>query len=360
MNWEEFRLSKRLNFSGAETAELYRLLADIDSVKKGWGIVGKFQPATVDRFIQSVIVTSTGASNRIEGNRLSDEEVEELYHNLRIQKLKTRDEQEVAGYLEMLQLIFGNLAELELNESLILDFHSKMLRHCEKDERHRGRYKFGSNRVEAKDAAGNVIGVIFDPTPPHLVEKEIRELLDWYLWARENEFRHPLLLLGNFLFEYLAIHPFQDGNGRTSRLLTNFLLLKEGYEFAKVISHEKLIEGNKADYYRALNVTQRSWKTENEDIAPWIRFFLTTLSIQANKALELLEAEDEEELLSLNQRRVLDVAVRSGSDGFNRGQIIKELSLAPSTAEKAIRKLVAMGKVEKFGQGRGTRYRVVQ
>lgn len=359
MNWEDFRLSRRLDFSAADTAQLYRLLADIDSVKKGWGIVGKFQPATVERFIQSVIVTSTGASNRIEGNKLSDDEVEELYRNLRIQKLKTRDEQEVAGYLEMLQLVFGNLEELELSESLILDFHSKMLRHCEKDERHRGRYKFGSNRVEAKDAEGNVIGVIFDPTPPHLVEKEVRELLDWYEWAGTTEFRHPLLLLGNFLFEYLAIHPFQDGNGRTSRLLTNFLLLKNGYEFAKVISHEKLIEGNKADYYRALNVTQRSWKTEQEDVTPWLLFFLKTLSMQADKALHLVEEESEEELLSLNQRKVLEIALRSGEEGFSRGQVIKELSLAPSTAEKAIRKLVAMKKIEKFGQGRGTRYRVI-
>lgn len=181
--------------------------------------------------------------------------------------------------------------------------------------------------------------------------------MSWYEWAKAHEFRHPLLLLGNFLFEYLAIHPFQDGNGRTSRLLTNFLLLKDGYEFAQVISYEKLIEGNKADYYRALNQMQRSWKTEQEDVTPWLMFFLKTLSVQAGKALALLEEEDEEELLSLNQRKILDLALVSGTEGFSRGEVIKELGLPASTAEKAIRKLVTMGKVEKFGQGRGTRYR---
>ena len=359
MDWANFRLSKRLNFSGDQTAELYRLLADIDSVKKGWGLVGKFHPTTVDRLVQGVIVTSTGASNRIEGNQLTDEEVEKLYRNLRIQKLSTRDEQEVAGYIEMLQLIFGKPDDFELSESLILDFHARMLRHCQKDERHRGHYKFGSNRVEAKDAEGNVMGVIFDPTLPHLVEKEIQELLGWYDWAKKEEFRHPLLLLGNFLFEYLAIHPFQDGNGRTSRLFTNLLLLKEGYEFTQVISHEKLIEGNKADYYLALNQSQRSWKTEEEDVSPWLAFFLKTLSVQAGKALALLEEEDEEELLSLNQRKIFEIALEIGPDGFSRGQIIQDLGLAPSTAEKAIRKLLTLRKIERFGQGRGTRYRLV-
>ena len=174
MHWETFRLSQRLSFDAQLTAEIYELLAQIDSVKKGWGIVGKFQPAILQRYQEGVLVTSTGASNRIEGNHLSDEEVRKLYEKLRIQKFKTRDEQEVAGYLEILQHVFDHYETMNLNESLIQDFHSKMLRHSQKDSRHRGGYKFGSNRVEAKDGEGNIMGVIFDPTPPHLVEKEIR------------------------------------------------------------------------------------------------------------------------------------------------------------------------------------------
>lgn len=161
---------------------------------------------------------------------------------------------------------------MSVGESLILQLHRDMLRHSEKDERHAGNYKFGPNRVEAKDAKGQVVGIIFDPTPPHLVPKEMQELVEWYGWASEEKFRHPLILAANFLFEYLAIHPFQDGNGRTSRLLANLILLREGYEFTEVVSHEKCIEGRKADYYLALNRTQRSWKTTREDLSEWLVF----------------------------------------------------------------------------------------
>lgn len=359
MNWDEFKLSKRLSFTADVTETVYGLLAQIDSVKKSWSVVQKFQPATLTRLTHSVIVTSTGASNRIEGNRLSDEEVEKLYRNLRIQKFKTRDEQEVAGYLELLELIFENHDVMPLNESLILDLHGKMLRHSKKDDRHRGGYKFGSNRVEAKDTSGNIVGVVFDPTPPHLVEKEMQELLGWYRWAGEEQYRHPLILLGNFLFEYLAIHPFQDGNGRTSRLLTNMLLLQEGYDFVKTVSHEQLVEANKADYYLALNKSQRSWKTEEENVSDWLLFFLKTLSMQADKAFKLITEEEESDLLSENQERILNWALSQSETRFSRKDVIEHLSLAPSTAEKAIKKLILMNKIVRQGEGRATHYRVI-
>ena len=247
---------------------------------------------------------------------------------------------------------------MDLSESLILDFHNKMLRHSGKDQRHRGGYKFGSNRVEAKDADGNVVGVIFDPTPPHLVEKEMSDLLSWYAWARESEFRHPMLLLGNFLFEYLAIHPFQDGNGRTSRLLTNLLLLKEDYQFAQFVSHEQLVESHKADYYLALNQSQRSWKTDEENISSWLTFFLAVLAEQAQKAFDLLNDEDEEDLLSDNQQRIFDWANSRNNENFTRKQAAEALDIPPSSVEKAIKKLLDMKKIKRLGQGRGTRYKV--
>ena len=357
MNWPDFRLSKRLDFDAATTEAVYGLLAQIDSVKRSWAVVQRFQPATFTRLTRSVIVTSTGASNRIEGNQLSDEEVERLYRNLRIQKFDTRDEQEVAGYLELLELVFESYDSMPLSESLVLDLHDRMLRHSEKDARHRGGYKFGSNRVEAKDTQGNVVGVVFDPTPPHLVGKEMQELLGWYGWAGDSAYRHPLILLGNFLFEYLAIHPFQDGNGRTSRLLTNLLLLREGYDFAQVVSHEQLVEANKADYYLALNKSQRSWKTGGEDVSDWLLFFLKTIAMQAENAFALITEEEEGDLFSENQERILNWAAARAEDSFSRRDVIEQLELAPSTAEKAIKKLLLMNKLKRFGQGRATRYR---
>lgn len=355
-NWKRSRLSRRLALDAKVAEKVYALIAGIDGVKTGWELASRLQPGTVDRLFRSVIVTSTGASNRIEGNKLSDSEVEALYGRLRIKKFRTRDQQEVAGYLEVLESIFQNYREMKPGESLVLQLHRDMLRHCAKDVRHAGTYKFGPNRVEAKNAAGKVVGIVFDPTPPHLVQKEMHELMDWHARAMEENFRHPLILAANLLFEYLAIHPFQDGNGRTSRLLANLLLLRAGYKFAAVASHEKLIEARKADYCLALNRTQRTWKTEREDISPWLLFFLETVRQQSLEALEILSGGQVENLLSQKQLALWRWA--NGAGEFSRKTAVEALAMPPRTVESIIKKLLDLKKLERMGEGRATRYRV--
>lgn len=359
MDWKEDRLSKRLTFASEQSEEIFAMLAEIDAIKTVFRITGQLAPQTITRLTQSVIITSTGASNRIEGNRLSDEQVEALYRNMHIRKFKTRDEQEVAGYLEMLERVLSSYADMPLSESLILQLHRDMLRHSEKDERQRGAYKFGPNRVEAKDYEGNIVGVIFDPTPPHLTPKEVQESVAWYRWAEEAQFKHPLIRIGNFIFEYLAIHPFQDGNGRTSRLLTNMLLLQQGYAFSALVSHEKLIEARKADYYLALNRTQSSWKTEREDIYPWLSYFLSIVKEQANSALALIERDNIEDLLSEKQLALWQWAQVRNEPTFSRKDAIDALGFPPRTVEAIIKKLLDLKRIERIGEGRSTRYRMV-
>lgn len=358
MDWKNFRLSTRLNLKPSIVEEVYEFIAEIDSAKSNWKFTTKLIPQIIERLTHSVIVTSTGASNRIEGNLLTDEEVEALYKNLHIKKFKTRDEQEIAGYIEVLDTVFHNYDEIAVKEPSILQLHRDMLKYSTKDERHKGEYKFGSNRVEAKDKSGNVVGVIFDPTPPHLVKKEIRELVDWYNWALDNNYKHSLILIANFIFEYLAIHPFQDGNGRTSRLLTNLMLMQEGYKFASIVSHEKLIEANKADYYLALNKTQTSWKTADEDISAWLLFFLKIVAMQAREFIEVLESDNIEYLLSEKQLALWQWA-NSLNKEFSRKDAIEALNLPPRTIESIIKKLVDMKKLQVLGQGRATRYRLI-
>jgi Fic family protein len=357
MSWQTDRLQRRLSLPAERVEEVYALLAQIDAVKQSWRITGKLKPQIIHRLTQSVIITSTGASNRIEGNQLTDEEVEKLYRNLRIQRLKTRDQQEVGGYLESMEFIFSHFAELSITESMILGLHSQMLQHSEKDGRHRGGYKFGSNRVEARDQNGKVLGIIFDPTPPHLVAKEMQDLVSWYHWACEHKVKHPLILMANFIFEYLAIHPFQDGNGRTSRLLTNLMLLQQGYQFTSIVSHEKLIEQRKVDYYLALNQTQNSWKTDQEDITPWLLFFLTIVLQQAEMALEILVRDDRESLLSENQQSILDWIRARETGFFSRKDLIEAFELPPRTIEAAVKRLLDHQFIERIGEGRATRYR---
>lgn len=360
MDWETDRLSKRLTFSSERAEELFAVLAEIDGIKTAFRLAGRLAPQTITRLTQSVIITSTGASNRIEGNRLSDDEVEALYRNLHIRKFKTRDEQEVAGYLEMLERVLDSYAAMPLSESLILQLHRDMLKYSDKDQRQRGAYKFGPNRVEAKDAQGNVVGVIFDPTPPHLTPKEVQELVTWYQWADKENFKHPLIRIGNFIFEYLAIHPFQDGNGRTSRLLTNLLLLQHGYDFTALVSHEKLIEARKADYYLALNRTQGSWKSKKEDITPWLSYFLSIVKAQADQAITLIESDNIEALLSEKQLALWQWAQARNEPTFSRKDAVEALEFPARTVEAIIKRLLELKRLERIGAGRSTRYKVVR
>jgi Fic family protein len=358
MDWQQHRLSTRLNLSNTLAETLFGQIAEIDAIKKTFRLTDTLLPQTIERLTQSVIVTSTGASNRIEGNRLTDDQVEALYKSMRIKSFKTSDEQEVAGYITMLELIFDKPHDISISESHILQLHRDMLHYSEKDQGHKGQYKTGSNRVEAKDQSGNVVGVIFEPTPPYLTPIEMQDLVRWYNWAVQERFKHPLILIANFVFEYLAIHPFQDGNGRTSRLLTNLMLLQHGYSFTRLISHERLIEVSKADYYLALNKTQAKWKTETEDLSPWLLYLFGVFFTQAQEAQTLLEADQFEYLLSPKQLQLWQWA--GTRQEFSRKDAVEALGFPARTVEAIIAKLHDRNKLERLGQGQATRYRILR
>ena len=351
------RLSRRLTFDAAAIETHYALLAEIDAVKLAMGLAPRLAPRIAARLTHSMIVTSTGASNRIEGNRLTDRDVELLYRNDTGRKLRTRDEQEVVGYFETLELVLKSHRDMAVNESLILQLHRDMLRYSEKDQRQRGVYKFAPNRVEARDATGRIVGIVFDPTPPHLSPKEMRELVEWLNWADGKNFKHPLIRIANFVFEFLAIHPFQDGNGRVSRLLTNLLLLRNGYAFAALSSHESAIERQKADYYLALRQTQTTWKSKRENIAPWVDFFLRIVRTQAVDALRLFRSDHGADLLSQKQSDLWQWISNRNVTEFSRKEAIAALRFSPRTVEAAVKKLLDLGWLKRIGEGRATRYR---
>jgi Fic family protein len=356
------RFSNRFNFDNEIVAKCYELIAGIDAIKGQFSYTNNLSPQTIKRLSQSVLITSTGASNRIEGNNLSDTEVKELYSKLRIQKFKSRDEQEVAGYIETLALVFENYAGFKLTEGNIQYLQKSILIHSEKDSRQRGNYKFESNQVQARDQDGNIVGIIFDPTPPFLVPKEMQELVEWTNWALETKFRHPLLLIANFIFEFLAIHPFRDGNGRTSRVLSNLLLLQNEYSIMPFISHEKIIEEQKLDYYKALNLSQLTWKKDQEDISPFFIFFLEVVKKQSDLALKLITKEDITVFLSEKQLEVwefIQVFCQSHQT-FKKSDIVNSTKVNSSTVDQILKKLVSMNKISLIGEGRASRYEIVQ
>lgn len=336
---------------------IWSLINQIDHLKGQWVGGAKLNPQALGRLKRSVLVTSTGASTRIEGSKLSDEDIEKFMRGLSLQKFTDRDKQEVQGYFELLENIFTSWKHIPFTEGVMKQLHRELLKYTDKDERHRGEYKKMENSVEMFDESGKSVGVIFETTPAYLTPKRMEELVEWTASALAHAESHPLVVIANFLVEFLAIHPFQDGNGRLSRIFTNLLLLRAGYEYMPYVSHEKLIEDNKTDYYVALRKSQSSLRTARENITPWLEFFLTVSLEQARQAIELLSRENLEKTLSPKQLAVWRYL--ETIDEATAGDIAKASGVARPTVSQAIDVLLRLKKIERIGQGRTTRYRKV-
>ena len=337
------------------SSEVLSKIAKIDEIKGRW--IGGLQinPQTLGRLKRSVLVTSTGASTRIEGVKLTDKEIEKLMQGVTTKKFMDRDSQEVQGYYELLHNVFDSWKSIKFNESTVKHFHNQLLKYVGKDQRHRGDYKKTENAVEMFDQDGKSIGIVFEPTKAFLAPKEMQELMDWAAQALEQKKHHPLLIIGNFLVEFLKIHPFQDGNGRVSRILTNLLLLKEGYAFMPYVSHEKLVEDNKNNYYLTLVKSQKTFGKKTEDIFPWLNFFLDILLKQSEMAIKLFESEDVEKLLSPKQLEVWNYLQKVPE--ASPLEICRDTKIVRPTVLQALNRLVTLKKIERIGMGRGTRYR---
>jgi len=336
--------------------KIWSIITQTDRLQGQWISGAKLSPQILGRLKRSVLITSTGASTRIEGARLSDEDIEKMMRGINIQKFADRDKQEAKGYFELLENVFNSWKSLKFSENTIKHFHKELLKYTEKDEFHRGEYKKGENKVEMIDAAGKSIGVLFDTTPAYLTPKEMQELIEWTQEALKEKRFHPLLIVGNFLVEFLNIHPFQDGNGRLSRILTNLLLLNEGYEYMPYISHEKLVEDNKPEYYVALRKSQKTIKTKKENINFWLEFFLTMILKQSEMAVELLSKENIEKLLTQKQMAVWKY-LQDISEAVTPMEIAKKTKVAQPTVRQSLNKLMRLKKVERVGQGRSTSYK---
>ena len=347
-------LDQRLN---SLPADIWQRIAQIDELKGRWVGGVKLSPQVLGRLKKSVLVTSTGASTRIEGARLSDEDVEKLMRGISMQQFANRDMQEVQGYYELLTNVFESWDRLRFSEGLIQHFHQELLKYVEKDTRHRGEYKKQENKVHMVDEAGQSIGILFDTTPAYLTPKDMQELVEWTQQARDAQTYHPLLIIASFLVQFLQIHPFQDGNGRLSRILTNLLMLQAGYAYMPYASHEKIIEDNKPEYYLALRQSQKTLHTEAETILPWLEFFMDAAYQQAQMALELLSAENLDKLLSPRQLEVWGY-LQSVQEATPK-ELSENLNIPRPTINQVLNRLIHLKKIERLGQGRGTRYRVL-
>jgi Fic family protein len=337
------------------TPEVLNLIAEIDEFKGGWKAFRNLAPERLEALRRVATVESVASSTRIEGAKLTDREVETLLQNLEQKKFSTRDEQEVAGYAEVMQVVFESYASIPLTENHIKQLHALLLRHSDKDERHRGAYKTLSNSVAAFDADGNQLGIIFETSSPFATPLQMQDLVTWAEQALADKFLHPLLVVAMFVVRFLAIHPFQDGNGRLSRILTTLLLLKTSYVYVPYSSMESVVEANKEAYYLALRRTQTTLQQDEPEWEHWLLFFLRTLKKQKDNLLKKLEREHY--FLQAMPQLAADILELAKENGrITTGEILLVTQAKRATVKNRLAELVSSALLQQHGKGKGTWY----
>lgn len=337
------------------SAEILSLIATIDEFKGAWRSFGTISPERLDALKRVATIESIGSSTRIEGSKLSDREVEKLMAGLSSTSFESRDEQEVAGYAKVMELVFTSWEYIPFNENHIQQLHRDLLSYVSKDEGHRGKYKTHENKVVARDADGQVLGVVFETATPFDTPRLMADLVAWYRAEKESKTLHPLLAITVFIVTFLAIHPFEDGNGRLSRVLTTLLLLQAGYGHVPYSSLESVIEQNKGNYYLALRQTQVTiW--ENPQVwDPWLVFFLRSLHAQVKRLHKKVEYE------KIVLAAMPELSLRIIDLTRERGRITLQTAVQltganRNTAKLHLQKLVDAGHLIRHGAGRGVWY----
>jgi Fic family protein len=355
-NGYKMDISNKMAFSPAVFQQIMQQLSIVDSFKGGWNTIELQHSKHLKELKKIATIESIGSSTRIEGATLTNAEVEKLLKNIKITKLKTREQTEVVGYYEALEIILENFATINLTENYLHQLHSILLKHSSKDQRHKGKYKNLSNKVVANYPDGTQ-RIIFKTTEPHLTAFEMQNLIQWTNERFETKDTHPLITIAVFIYEFLSVHPYQDGNGRLSRLLTTLLMIKQDYKFIQYVSFENIIEAQKSAYYKALMNGQKNRGKTTEKIDQWVLFFMDcmvtlTQRLQAkydtysqlDKALNERQQKIIQLLKKLKKAQIKDIA--EAFTNHSRNTLKKDIAL-----------LVNEGLILKIGtSGRGVTY----
>jgi len=339
------------------TPDLLRLVGEIDEFKGAWRAFGTLAPDRLATLRRIATVESVGASTRIEGARLSDREVDLLLSNLDLGSFRSRDEEEVAGYAEATTLVFDSWRDIPLTENYIKQLHGTLLKFLPRDEHHRGEYKKVANNVEAFDQHGRSVGVIFENAPPYDTPRLMQELVAWTNSELGGNRHHPLLVIAVFIVRFLAIHPFQDGNGRLARVLTNLALLRTGYTYVPYSSLERVVEENREQYYRSLRSAQGTLDRDESRLMDWLRFFLLCLVDQKNSLAEKVKRERLMTTLSPLDEQLIQLIRQHGR--VTLGDAEKLTKANRNTLKLHLRQLVQAGHIQLLGRGRSSWYEVV-
>jgi Fic family protein len=335
--------------------ELQQFIEQIDQFRASWQENSHLMPDQLKMLRRVATIESVGSSTRIEGSKLSDREVERILSGLKTESFKSRDEEEVVGYADVMEEIFASYLYIPLTENYIKQLHALLLQYSTKDIRHRGEYKKFPNHVEAFDAQGRSLGVVFETASPFNTPLRMQELIHWIQHAFDAQEIHPLIIIGVFVVTFLAIHPFQDGNGRLSRVLTTLLLLKHGYSYVPYSSLETIVEHSKEAYYRALRITQVTLKTEYPNFQPWLLYFARSL----HKQIQQLEFKiNREQIIRISLPKLASDIIQLVEERgkITTADIIVATDAPRSTIKKQLAMLVDQKYLARHGQGRAVWY----
>lgn len=338
--------------------ELLSFVAEIDKFQGAWQAHKSLAPERLDHLLRVATIESIGSSTRIEGSQMTDLEVEVFLGNLKVNKFETRDQQEVAGYAHVMNTVLHSWKYLEITENHIKQLHGDLLRFSDKDVRHRGEYKKNRNDVVASDSEGRVLRVVFETATPFETPERMRELVEWYSETKLDHSFHPLFAIAIFKVVFLAIHPFQDGNGRLSRILTILMMLQADYEYVPYASFESVIEANKRDYYKSLRETQATLKDPRPNWRPWLMYFFETLQRQKTKLIDKVEFEQKSLLEGLSPLALSTIDFAKVHGKVQTIDLVREYGAARSSIKYTFNTLIRKGLLEKHSAGRTTWYKL--
>lgn len=331
--------------------EILSYVAQIHEYKGKQELFLRQKPVELNRLIEIAKVQSTESSNRIEGIVTTNPRLQQLMGDKTTPR--NRDEEEILGYRNVLNLIHENYSAIPVTSNYILQLHGEMMKYTGLN--YAGRFKTAANEIDMITESGEKV-TLFTPLAPYETPDAVRNICESYQLALDREIIDPLILIPSFILDFLCIHPFNDGNGRMSRLLTLLLLYRSGYLVGQYISIEKAIADTKESYYDALAVSDQGWQEENNDPKAFIKYMLAII-LSCYKEFESRVMAAEAAGARSTAIDIVKAAVERKIGTFTKRDILIECpKLGSSSVEAALKKLTEDGTIVRFGNGRNTHY----
>lgn len=333
------------------TPEIVGYLTTIHEYKGEQRLIAERHADVLESLVEVAKIQSTESSNKIEGIYTSDERLKKIVLDKTMPK--TRNEREIAGYRDVLNTIHENFPHIPIRDTFILQLHRDLYK-FENSTSNGGRFKNSDNIIEEEDANGNKF-VRFRPLPAWETPEAITELCAAYNEAINRSEADALLIIPMFIIDFLCIHPFNDGNGRMSRLLTLLLLYQNDYIVGKYISLEKLIERTKDSYYDVLQESSQGWIEDENNYEPFVKYILGVIVAAYREFFDRAQIVEEKKVPKPDR---IEELIKNHLGTITKSEIVEATpGISTTTVQRTLTDLVKAEKIIKIGNGRYTKYK---